>query len=293
MNYIFNTCAIIGPGLIGGSIGLGLKKLNLVERIIGIGRRQESINAAVNIGAIDSGTMDIRNGVQDADIVIAATPVSLITQNLKSAIPYLKKGALITDVGSTKSFILQELKDATLNSGAKTNDCFEFIGAHPIAGSENKGAEYAESDLFVNSICVLTPTESNSKSGIDKLTKMWKLLGAKVISMRPEEHDAILARTSHLPQVLAYAIANIIENEQWKFSAGGLKDLTRIAASDPNLWIDICGQNRSNIINSIDLFIKELSRISSNLSSCNDDQLKEIFANARKHRNAYYNIKND
>ena len=288
MNYIFNTCAIIGVGLIGGSIGLGLKKLNLVERVIGIGRRQESINAAVSNGAVDYGTTDIKNGVQDADIVIAATPVSLIARNLKSAIPYLKDGALITDVGSTKNFILQELKDATTNINGKTDDCFEFIGAHPIAGSENKGVEHAVSDLFANSICVLTPTESNSESGINKLTKMWELLGAKVVSMKPEEHDAILARTSHLPQVLAFAIANIIENDQWKFSAGGLRDLTRIAASDPDLWIDICEQNRSNIIDAIDLYIEELTSMRNDLSACNDDQLKETFSNARKQRNDFY-----
>lgn len=288
MKYIFDTCSIIGVGLIGGSIGLGLKKSKLVNKVIGVGYRQESLKTAIRKGAVDYGTTDIKKGVSSSDLVVVATPVSLIPQKLKEAIPHLKNGAIITDVGSTKCFILQEFKNLFSDQGLKKKSDFNFIGGHPIAGSENTGVENATSNLFDRSICVLTPTKSYSKLALEKLSNMWELLGAAVISMTAEKHDKILASTSHLPQLIAFSLANIIEEDQWKFSGGGLKDMTRIASSDPNLWIDICSQNKNNIVQTIDLFINELSIIRDELLKDGSTKLKKRFDNARNKRNAFY-----
>ncbi|MGR3179233.1 MAG: prephenate dehydrogenase [Candidatus Anammoxibacter sp.] len=288
MKNIFDTCAIIGPGLIGGSIGLGLKRKRLVKRVIGIGHRQRSINEAVKKGAIDKGTTDVADGVADADLVIIATPVSLIPQKLREVSTFLKEGALLTDVGSTKQFILNEFKNSLQKSSIKKKTHFSFIGGHPIAGSENKGVKHATPELFAGSICVLTPTKTDSKSCIRNLSNMWKALGATVITMTAEQHDKILSRTSHLPQLMAFAMSNIIKDDQWKFSGGGLKDITRIASSDPDLWLDICNQNQTNIVHAIDLYIKELLLIRDELAANDNAKLLRRFDKARKKRDSFY-----
>lgn len=290
MNRIFDSCVIIGPGLIGGSIGLGLKHYNLVNRVIGVGYRQESIDLAINQGAIDHGVLEITEEVLNADLIIIATPVSLIPQKLKEIIPHLKGDTVITDVGSTKSSILDEFDKIYAESGIDKRLQIDFIGGHPIAGSENTGVEFAKLDLFVDSICVLTPTKMSQKSSIDKLTEMWQTLGAGVINMSAEEHDAILAETSHLPQLVAFSIANTIKAAHWKFSGGGLRDLTRIASSDPRLWKDICFQNKDNIIKSIDQFTKELLSLKNALNENNQDQILELFRSAKQNHDSYYNI---
>ena len=288
MKYIFDTCSIIGVGLIGGSIGLGLKKSKLVNKVIGVGYRQKSIKAAIRKSAIDYGTTDMKKGISGSDLVIIATPVSLIPQKLKEAIPYLKNDAIVTDVGSTKCFILQEFKNILSGFGLKKKKCFSFIGGHPIAGSEYTGVEFSTANLFHNSICVLTPTKSYSKLALGKLSNIWESLGATVINMTAENHDKILARTSHLPQLVAFSLANIIKENQWPFSGGGLKDVTRIASSDPDLWIDICHQNKGNIVQTIDLFIKELSIIKNKLVNDDNKNLRKRFNNARRKRNEFY-----
>ncbi|MGR3221223.1 MAG: prephenate dehydrogenase [Candidatus Anammoxibacter sp.] len=288
MKSIFDTCAIIGPGLIGGSIGLGLKSRGLVKKVIGVGHRQKSIREAIKKGAIDEGTTDVAAGVSDADLVIIATQVSLIPQKLREVVGLLKNGALLTDVGSTKRFILDEFKNSLPKPSAKNKLRFDFIGSHPIAGSENSGVGHATPKLFEGSICVLTPTKTDNKSCIKNLTNMWKALGSKVITMTAEQHDKILAKTSHLPQLMAFAMSNIIKDDQWKYSGGGLKDITRIASSDPGLWLDICNQNQTNIVDAIDTYIKELSLIRGELASKDNAKLLRRFGKAREKRDSFY-----
>lgn len=288
MKCLFDTCIIVGPGLIGASIGLGLKKQRAVNKVVGIGHRQESIDAAVKRRAIDEGSLDISNGVYDADLAIIATPVSLIPQKIKAIVPHLKDGTILTDVGSAKSFIMKEFENMCSDQTIDKNVHINFIGGHPIAGSENRGVEFADPDLFVNSICVLTPGAVSSKASIKKLTDMWELLGCNVLTMPPEEHDAILATTSHLPQIAAFTIANTIKDNHWKFSGGGLKDITRIASSDPTLWLDICNQNQTNIVHAIDLFIKELSGIKDALQKNDQSEILRIFKNAKDKRDGFY-----
>ncbi len=285
---IFDTCAIIGPGLIGGSIGLGLKQKNLVGKVIGVGYRQASIDNAIKLGAIDCGFLNITDEVLQADLIIIATPVSMIPLKFKEIVPRLNSDTIITDVGSTKQSILDEFNKIYAESEIDKSKQICFIGAHPIAGSENSGVDYAVPDLFANSICVLTPSNQENESFVDRLEEMWQTLGSDVIKMSAEEHDGILSSTSHLPQVIAFSVANTIKKEHWKFSGGGLKDLTRIASSDPKLWQDICTQNSDNIVKSIDLFIHELLQVRDAIKENRNDEILEVFKRAKNNHDGYY-----
>ncbi len=289
MNNIFDTCAIIGTGLIGASIGIGVKENGTVKRVVGIGRNQTTIDTALRRGTIDFGTLSVEEGVTGADIVIIGTPVSMIPGKIKEAIPHLKDGAILTDAGSTKTAIMREFNEMYAGLSANNNVHINFIGGHPIAGSEKKGPEYADPSLYEGSICVLTPSGSCDDTALAKLNEFWTRLGANVIVMPPEKHDEILSITSHLPQLAAYALTNIVQPDQWKFSGGGLKDCTRIASSDPKMWADICGQNEANISASIDLMIKELSGVKDALKMKDWNKLEDYFAAARDNRDAFYN----
>lgn len=288
---IFDTITIIGPGLIGGSIGLGLKKNRLVKTVFGIGHNQSSITKAIESGAIDKGSLEIGEGLSDSDAVIISTPVSIIPKIFEKIIPYLKADTIITDVGSVKGFIASEFERLISRSVINKKEMPIFIGGHPIAGSEKRGVEYARPDLFIGSLCVLTPTNSDNEGRVKKLSSMWESLGSNVAIMSPEEHDTILAITSHLPQLAAFGIANLIKDDYWRFSGGGLKDMTRIASSDPNLWLDICEQNRNNVIYAIESFIKELLQFHTALKTDNKAELLTRFKKAKENRDKFYKNK--
>ena len=267
----FGVVAIVGTGLIGGSIGLGLKERGLASSIIGVGYRKASINKALKINAIDEGTLKVEEAVKQADIIILATSVSLIPDYAKKIIPLMKKSAILTDVGSTKGFIVSQVNDEikTKRGGGKTN----FIGAHPLAGSEKRGIDSARSDLFEGSVCVLTPTSLNSKKSITRLSNLWKALGAKISIMTPSKHDEILAFVSHLPHFVASSLAGVIEEKHWKFAASGLRDTTRIASGDPDLWLSISKQNKQKIIEALRCFSEEVKCTLDDLERGNDKKL--------------------
>ncbi len=267
----FGVVAIIGTGLIGGSVGLGLKERGLATTIIGVGHRKVSINKALKIKAIDEGSTSIEKAAKQADIIILATSVNLIPDYAKRIIPLMKKTAILTDVGSTKDYIVSQVNDemkSTCGSG-KSN----FIGAHPIAGSEQRGVDYARSDLFEDSVCVLTPTNLNTKKSITMLSNMWKALGAKISIMTPSKHDETLALVSHLPHFVATSLAGVIDEKHWKFAASGLRDTTRIASGDPDLWLSIGKQNKQELIDALRSFSKEVECTINDLESGNDKKL--------------------
>src|SRR5574337_12445 len=201
----FGTVCIIGPGLIGGSIGLGLKKRNLAKTIIGVGHRASSIENAVKMHAIDIGILNIEEAVKNADIVILATSVNQIIDTAKKVIPFMKSNAILTDVGSTKNYIVQQITHNIRKDIA-------FIGAHPIAGSEQRGVEFASPDIFEGCNCIITPFNRNSM-GLETVSSLWRLLGAKVILLNPEQHDEILASVSHLPHQIPSCLVNSIRQE--------------------------------------------------------------------------------
>jgi len=267
----FGVVAIVGTGLIGGSIGLGLKESGLATSIIGIGHRKVSINKALKIKAIDEGTTSIEKAAKQADIIILATSVNLIPDYAKKIIPLMKESAILTDVGSTKDYIVSQVtKEMKSKSGEGRSS---FIGAHPLAGSEQRGIDSARSDLFEGSVCVLTPTDLNPKKDITRLSNMWKALGARISIMTPSKHDEILALVSHLPHFVASSLAGVIDEKHWKFAASGLRDTTRIASGDPDLWLSISKQNKQEIIKALKCFSKEVEGTINDLEKGNDKKL--------------------
>jgi prephenate dehydrogenase len=267
----FGTVCIVGPGLIGGSIGLGLKKRNLAKTITGVGHRSASIDNALKLCAIDIGTLNIEEAVKSADIVILATAVNQIVHIAKKAIPFMKSNAILTDVGSTKNYIVEQI-----TNNLRKN--ITFIGAHPIAGSEQRGVEFASPDLFEGSTCIITPS-NNGKEALETITSMWQLLGAQTIYLSPEQHDEILAFVSHLPHMVASCLTNSIKKDYIAYGASGLRDTTRIASGDPELWMNIFDQNRESMLKSIDKFLTELTEFRNALLKKNNnavfDRLKQ------------------
>ncbi len=267
----FGIVTIIGTGLIGGSIGLGLKKKGLTKRVLGVGHRKPSINKALKIKAVDEGTTDIEKSVSQADIVILATSVDLIPDLARKAIPLMKKSAILTDVGSTKGYIVSQISKDIKDRCGRNN--LNFIGAHPLAGSEQRGIESARPDLFEDSVCILTPTNLSSKRCVEKISNMWKALGAKISILKPHVHDEIVAFTSHLPHLIASELTNVVDEKHWKFGANGLRDTTRIASGDPKLWLSICKQNRVKIIEALRCFSEETKSMLRDMEEENDNEI--------------------
>ncbi|MBO1225363.1 MAG: prephenate dehydrogenase/arogenate dehydrogenase family protein [Candidatus Scalindua sediminis] len=267
----FGIVAVIGTGLIGGSIGLGLKERRLAKLVIGAGHRKVSINKALQIKAIDEGTIDIEKAVKRADIVILATSVDLIPDLARKAIPLMKRSAILTDVGSTKGYIVSQI-NKEIKDKCGRND-LNFIGAHPLAGSEQRGIESARPDLFEDSVCILTPTNLSSKRCVEKISNMWKALGAKISILKPHVHDEIVAFTSHLPHFIASELTNVVDEKHWKFGANGLRDTTRIASGDPKLWLSIWKQNRVKIIEALQCFSEETKSMLRDMEEENDNEI--------------------
>ncbi|HHT9130667.1 MAG TPA: prephenate dehydrogenase [Candidatus Brocadiaceae bacterium] len=278
----FGTVCIVGPGLIGGSIGLGLKKRNLAKTIIGVCHRTSSLEKAVKMNAVDIGVLNIDNAVKDADIVILATSVDQIIDIGKKVIPLMKSNAILTDVGSTKNYIVEQITD-------NMREDIAFIGAHPIAGSEQRGIEFATPDLFEGCTCIITPSKNHTKA-LETISCLWQRLGAKTLYLTPMQHDEILAFMSHLPHLIASCLISAIKKEYLVCGSSGLRDTTRIASGDPELWMNIFDQNRENIIKSIDQFMVELKEFRNDLLNKDNKILLEKLKKAKLSRdNAFHN----
>lgn len=276
----FGTVCIIGPGLIGGSIGLGLKKRNLTKTVIGVGHRASSIENALKMHAIDIGILNPEEAVKDADIVILATSVNQIIDTAKKVIPFMKSNAILTDVGSTKHYIVQQITHTI-------REDISFVGAHPIAGSEQRGVEFASPDLFTGCNCIITFSNKSPK-GLETISSLWQLLGAKILYLTAEQHDETLAYVSHLPHLIASCLVNSIKQEHLVYGASGLRDTTRVASGDPELWINIFDQNRENVIKSIDQFMAELAGFKSDLLKKNDTLLLDRLKKAKLSRDSVF-----
>jgi prephenate dehydrogenase len=243
----FQSLAIYGVGLLGGSIALAAKERKLVETVIGIGRSEESIAQAHELGTIDSYTTDLESGVADADLVILCTPVRRIIEVLPIVMRHVKKGALVTDVGSTKSSIV-EVAEQCRDQWRGT-----FVGSHPMAGSERSGVFHARSDLFEGATCFVTPTRHTDHAAFSALARWWRALGCRLAIARPQRHDALVALVSHLPHLVAVALVRAVEsfNEDQNLVRGiignGFRDTTRIACGSAQMWQNICAENSEEI----------------------------------------------
>lgn len=270
---MFNKVVIIGTGLIGGSLGLDLKKKHLAGEIIGLSRQRKNAYLSKKIGAVDQISRSL-DAVIGADLVILATPVdTIIDIGLKIA-NKIKKNCVVIDVGSSKENIVSKLSASIPN----------FIGCHPMAGSEKKGIAGAQSGIFSGSVCIVTPDRLTNDSALNKIKLLWEKLGAQVVILSPKKHDQILSLTSHLPHALAFSLVNTVPVKFLGFSAGGLKDLTRIAASDADLWSQIFLSNRNNLLNALCAFQRELDSLKLALKNNNKNKLTKILGHAREKR---------
>lgn len=274
--YLFKNIAIVGVGLIGGSLGLAIKKKKIAKKVIGIGHRKQSIRQALRQRVIDEGYLDLRN-IKDADLVILATPVSQIMSMLATLSQYVSKGSLVVDVGSTKSEIIRIAERSGL----------EFIGCHPLAGMEKTGVQNAKDDLFAGSLCLVVPTKNTQKESLRKIQRFWKTLGARAEALDAASHDRILAFVSHLPHAAAFGLIDCIKPAYLRYAAGGLKDTTRIGLSDSRLWRDIFLTNRKACVQAIKSFKQSLARLEFLIKTNQPKALASYLERARNKRNGF------
>jgi prephenate dehydrogenase len=282
----FRKITIIGVGLLGGSIGLAVKRRRLAREVTGFVRRAASLKDCERAGAVDFATTDLLAAVSNADLVILCTPLAQMRSLAKQMLPALKHGAMVTDVGSVKASVLRELESLVQKSGA------HFVGSHPMAGAEKNGVAAARADLFVNAVCVVTPVKKSNAPAVRKVEQFWKSLGARTLRLAPEQHDLLVSRSSHLPHVVAATLANLIldpaqPKHQAALCANGFRDTTRIASGSPEMWRDIALANRKNLARSVDTFINELKKIQSALKSGDARTVEEFFTTAKQRRDGW------
>jgi len=273
------TVAIVGVGLIGGSIGLALRRRGLADRVIGIGRRQDSLRVARRVGAVTNTTIDLDKGVAEAELVVVCTPVGRIVEHVRQAAEHCPEGALLTDAGSTKRTIVAALDDG-LPRGCR------FLGSHPLAGSEKSGPGHANAELFEGRVAIITPTRNTRAEDFDLIEEFWKGLGSVVIQMSAEEHDRALAMTSHLPHAAAAALAATVPERFFRFSGTGMLDATRLAAGDPQLWKQILLLNRDNVLEALEQYGAKLTALHAALRDGNEEAIENLLAAAKKTRDA-------
>ena len=275
--------AVIGLGLIGGSLALSLKNTGENFIITGYDVEGEAMNIAKYRNIIDIIAKDYKEATSDADLIIIATPISKIVEVAEHIKDYLKKGVIITDVGSAKEKIVKRV-------GEILPDGVFFIGGHPMAGSENEGILSATPELFRNTFYILTPTDTTISEPLVMLHSLFTKIGAKVISMDPKEHDENVALISHLPHILSTNLVDMIDDKQkkmknlFKLCAGGFRDMTRIAAANTKMWLDISLENKDEVIKSIDNYIKYLSKFKINLQKNDAELIKNHYLKAQKAR---------
>jgi prephenate dehydrogenase len=286
---MFKKMCIIGVGLIGGSIARSTRKHLLCESIVGVGRQQENLKKAVELGVIDSYDTSIADASKGADIVVICTPVGSFEKIFRELKQSWSSECLYVDAGSTKQSVLNAL-EAVFGEFPSN-----FVPAHPIAGSENNGVEASVDSLFEGKRVIVTPIEQTDSNKLASCKLWWQKMGARVSEMTPQHHDEVFAATSHLPHVLAYSLVELLKNKQdereiFEYAAGGFKDFTRIASSDPAMWADICLANRSQLVELMAELEKQNREIS-NLIEAEDKQgLLDIFESAQKARKHFLNL---
>lgn len=280
-----HSVAIVGVGLIGGSIGLAVRARKLAEKVIGAGSRAATLETARKLGAITDVAADLKSAVAGADLVVVCAPVGHIVEQVQKLAPLCRPGTLITDAGSTKAEIVGELARRAAEDKNWSRDV-PFIGSHPLAGNEKKGAQHAAAELFAGRTVVITPTAESRKEDRARLTDFWTALGAKVVEMPADEHDRALATTSHLPHLVAAAIAGATPEPYVALTAGGWQDTTRIAAGDPVLWRQILLANRDNVLAALDELTIRLSALRQAIETGNAAELEKLLAEAKRIRDA-------
>ena len=278
--------AVIGVGLIGGSYARALRAAGQVEEIIGCGRSRENLERAVELGVIDSYSHDIGEAVEGADLIFLAVPLGAIRPAFEAMKGHLSDNAIITDAGSVKGSVIRDCEEVF--------GCMlpNFVPGHPIAGTEQNGVEASFAELYQNRRVILTPVCQTNESAIAVVHAAWRYCGAEVTRMFAVDHDRILAATSHLPHMLAYALVDMLarmddKEEVFRYAAGGFRDFTRIASSNPVMWRDICVANKDQLAMLVEDFSAELQLLATSIRAGKQQQLEQIFENAKGARERF------
>ncbi len=283
MEVHFRRLTIIGVGLIGGSLARVCRKKGLADELVGVGRGRKNLELAVELGVIDRWSHQVEEGVDGADGVVLATPMGTIIPLAERMAPHIEAGCLVTDVGSTKASVVEPLERLLQPTAA-------FVGGHPIAGTEKSGVEASFEALFEGFRCILTPTDRTDTEALARVQSLWEACGMSVVCMGPDTHDTLMAGVSPLPHMVAYALINTVtglssnDHDAVAYSAGGFRDFTRIAASDPTMWRDICLANREPLLAMIDRFSGSLAELREAIEGADGEALQELFVVARRIR---------
>jgi cyclohexadieny/prephenate dehydrogenase len=290
---LFNRLALIGVGLIGSSIARAAKAQNAVGSIVATARSPETRRRVAELGLADQVVETNAAAVEGADLVIACIPVGACGPVAKEIGPHLAPGSIVSDVGSVKGAVVRDMSPHLPKN-------VHFVPAHPVAGTEYSGPDAGFAELFVNRWCILTPPEGTDPAATEKLAEFWRLLGANVDTMAPDHHDLVLAVTSHLPHLIAYTIVgtadeleSVTRSEVLKFSAGGFRDFTRIAASDPTMWRDVFLANKDAVLEMLGRFNEDISLLTKAIRNGDGDTLFEHFKRTRAIRKGIVDIGQD
>ncbi|RZT42860.1 prephenate dehydrogenase [Cupriavidus agavae] len=275
----FSRVVIVGVGLIGGSLALSLKRAGVVGTVVGVGRTAASLEKAVRLGVIDEAATSLADAARGASLIVLCAPVAQNFALLHALEPHLEPGTIVTDAGSTKSDVIMAAKTALGDKVA------QFVPAHPIAGRELNGVEAALNDLYLGKKVVLCPLQENSRTDVAAVRAMWESAGADCHVMSAVQHDAVFASVSHLPHVLAYALVAQVANAEdgplkLDFAGGGFRDFTRIAASSPEMWRDICVANKDALLREIDTYEAVLGYLKTQIKAGDGDALERVFKRA-------------
>ena len=283
---LFDRVAIIGLGLIGGSLARALRRASLCRSITGYGRRQAALQQAVEQGVIDRYSLDVAEAVDGADVVVLATPLSTTEDLMRTMNAGLKAGCIVTDVGSAKGVVAAAARNAL------SERLPFFVPAHPIAGTEQSGVEASFAELFEDHVVIITPLAETDRGAVETVDRMWREVGARVVELDVGHHDEVLAATSHLPHVLVYTLIDCLARMQDKqeifdYAAGGFADFTRVASSSPGMWRDICLANRASLLAVLDRFELHMEHARQAIAADDGDKLMEIFSRAKQARDEF------
>jgi prephenate dehydrogenase len=276
---------IIGVGLIGGSLARALRQAGAVQTIVGSGRGEANLIRAQELGVIDRYTLDLAEAVAGADVVLVGVPLGAMHEVFAAIAPALRADAIVTDVGSAKATVVADARRAF---GVRPN----FVPGHPIAGTERSGVEASFAELFQRRRVILTPLPETDPAALARVSELWRAAGADVVDMSVAHHDEILAATSHLPHLLAYGLVDTLSRwddsrEVFQFAAGGFRDFTRIASSDPIMWRDICIANREALSASLERYMEDLAQLAALVRASDGPALEKIFRNAKQARDRF------
>ena len=286
MPRVISRLTLIGVGLIGGSLARALKRAGYCGEVVGTDTRTDVLQRAMTLQVIDRGESDVTRAVQGADVVILAVPVGATESVLRQIAPHVDETTIITDVGSVKGCVIAAAKNVFGTVPAN------FVPGHPIAGTENSGVEASFAELFDKRRVILTPTDTTSPAALKRVREMWEQAGAECVEMSAEHHDDVLAATSHLPHLLAYTLVDTLvqmdaSEEIFRFAAGGFRDFTRIAKSNPRMWRDICLANKQAILTMLKRFSADLETLSQMIEKDQGEDIESMFTRAKAARDRF------